>query len=143
MQWKQFNGRVCHLVHFPFYSALANFTKGQKQLMNALWRSFDQEFKPDAVDIQRCGDEVREEIYFAKAQADRQHQDLQKKEGKAAKQRLGSFMSLSKNKLDKIKEMQLQRDQLESSKCSAFHHAKCLLCNRKAKTTTTRIDVFA
>ncbi|KAF4332948.1 ankyrin repeat [Fusarium beomiforme] len=116
MLWKQFSGRVCHPEYFLFYNGPANFTKGQKQLVNALWQSFDQEFKPDVDDIQRCGDEVREEITFAKAQADRQYQELQKKEGETAKQRLGSFMSLSRNKLDKIKEMQLQRDQIESRK---------------------------
>lgn len=119
MQWKQSNGRVCYLLHSG-YDALANFTKGQKQLVKALWQSFDQEFKPDADNIQQRGHEVREEIALAKAHADRQHQDLQKKEGEAAKKRWESLTLLTKTIFGKIEERQVQRDQLEASKFSYF-----------------------
>ncbi|RYP63461.1 hypothetical protein DL771_009254 [Monosporascus sp. 5C6A] len=82
-------------------------------LMKALWQSFDQEFKPDADDIQRCGDEVKEELVLAKAQADYQDQELQKKERELAwghRRKLSSFISGTRVGIDTIKESQLQRD---------------------------------
>ncbi|KAK8109738.1 Vegetative incompatibility protein HET-E-1 [Apiospora kogelbergensis] len=48
-----------------------------QQLFNSLLVSFEQEFKPDLDDIQRYSDSVMQEIQFAKAQADRQDQQLQ------------------------------------------------------------------
>ncbi|RYP92659.1 hypothetical protein DL770_001172 [Monosporascus sp. CRB-9-2] len=81
-------------------------------LMNALWQSFDQEFKPDADDIQRCGDEVKEELALAKAQADHQDQVLQNKEREAAsghRSKLRTFMSVTKDEIDSIKQLHLQR----------------------------------
>ncbi|RYP24628.1 hypothetical protein DL767_008572 [Monosporascus sp. MG133] len=81
-------------------------------LMNALWQSFYQEFKPDADDIQRCGDEVKEELALAKAQADHQDQVLQNKERDAAsglRSKLRAFMSVTKDEIDTVKQLQLQR----------------------------------
>ncbi|KAK3294819.1 uncharacterized protein B0H64DRAFT_195872 [Chaetomium fimeti] len=83
------------------------------QLWNALWQSFEQEFKSDISTIQRCGDEVREEMVLAKAQADLQDQELQKKEIEAAsghRRKLRDMLSRTGNNLDTIKEWQLQQD---------------------------------
>lgn len=63
---------------------------------------------------------MKEELALAKAQADHQDQELQKKEREAAagqRRKLSSFMSVTKNDLDAIKELQLQRDLRRSSKC--------------------------
>jgi hypothetical protein len=63
---------------------------------------------------------VKEELALAKAQADHQDQELQKKEGEAAasqRRKLSSFMSVTKKDLDAVKELQLQRDLRRSSKC--------------------------
>ncbi|KAK6851002.1 hypothetical protein PG987_000636 [Apiospora arundinis] len=49
-------------------------------LMKALHSSFDQEFKPDLDEIQRYGNNVENQIFLAKAQADKQHQKLQETE---------------------------------------------------------------
>ena len=63
--------------------------------------------------IQRCGDEVKEEIVLAKAQADLQDQELQKKEREAAsghRRKLRDILSRTGNDLDTVKEWQLQQD---------------------------------
>ncbi|KAK8099051.1 uncharacterized protein PG998_012292 [Apiospora kogelbergensis] len=48
-----------------------------QQLFNSLLVSLEQEFKPDLDEIQQYSDSVMQEIQFAKAQADRQEQQLQ------------------------------------------------------------------
>ncbi|KAK3898976.1 hypothetical protein C8A05DRAFT_46840 [Staphylotrichum tortipilum] len=82
------------------------------QFLNALWQSFEQEFKSDIGMIQRCGDEVREEISLAKARAEFQDQELQKKEREAAsghRRTLRDMLSRTGNGLETIKELQLQQ----------------------------------
>ncbi|KAK2471615.1 hypothetical protein H9L39_16606, partial [Fusarium oxysporum f. sp. albedinis] len=56
----------------------------QKQLRVAFFQSFEQEFEPDASDIRKMGENVKDEINLAKAQTDRQDQMLQKEERVAA-----------------------------------------------------------
>jgi hypothetical protein len=88
-------------------------------LLNALWRSFEEEFKSDISMIQRCGDEVKEEIVLAKARADLQDQELQSKEREAAsgyRRKLRDVLSRTENNLDTIKEWQLQQDGRRSGK---------------------------
>ncbi|SCV61374.1 uncharacterized protein FFFS_15943 [Fusarium fujikuroi] len=87
----------------------------QKQLMAAF--RFEQEFEPDASDIRRMGKNVKEEINFAKAQADRQDQMLQEKERVAAskqRSRLRKFIPKVESELDTIKELQVQRSTRQS-----------------------------
>ncbi|KAI1026507.1 hypothetical protein LB504_013128, partial [Fusarium proliferatum] len=89
----------------------------QKQLMAAF--RFEQEFEPDASDIRRMGKNVKEEINFAKAQADRQDQMLQEKERVAAskqRSRLRKFIPKVESELDTIKELQVQRSTRRSIK---------------------------
>ncbi len=67
--------------------------------------------------IQRCGDEVREEIVLAKARADLQDQELQRKEREAAsghRRKLRDILSRTGNDLDTVKEWQLQQDKRRS-----------------------------
>ncbi len=67
--------------------------------------------------IQRCGDEVREEIVLAKARVDSQDQELQKKEREAAsvhRRKLRDILSRTGNDLDTVKEWQLQQDKRQS-----------------------------
>jgi hypothetical protein len=67
--------------------------------------------------IQRCGDEVREEIVLAKARADSQDQELQKKEREASsghRRKLRDILSRTGNDLDTVKEWQLQQDKRRS-----------------------------
>jgi DNA-binding transcriptional regulator GbsR (MarR family) len=88
-----------------------------KQLMAAF--RFEQEFEPDASDIRRMGKNVKEEINFAKAQADRQDQMLQEKERVAASKqrlRLRKFVPKVERELDTIKELQVQRSTRRSIK---------------------------
>ncbi|KAH6621546.1 hypothetical protein B0J18DRAFT_229761 [Chaetomium sp. MPI-SDFR-AT-0129] len=63
--------------------------------------------------IRRCGDEVREEIGLAQAQADFQDQELQKKEREAAsghRRKLGDLLSRTGHDLETIKGWQLQQE---------------------------------
>ncbi|KAK4164976.1 ankyrin repeat-containing protein [Cladorrhinum sp. PSN259] len=83
------------------------------QLLNALWQSFEQEFKSDISSVQWCGKEVRREIELAKAQADRQDQELRRKESEAATghwHKVRNILSRTGSELDTIKEGQLQQD---------------------------------
>ncbi|KAG7291980.1 hypothetical protein NEMBOFW57_002009 [Staphylotrichum longicolle] len=87
------------------------------QLLNALWQSFEQEFKSDISTIQKCGDEVREEITLAKARADFQDQELQRKEREAAsgsRRKFKAMLSRTGNDLETIKEWQLQQEKRRS-----------------------------
>jgi len=62
--------------------------------------------------IQRCGNEVREEIGLAKARADFQDQELQKKEREAAsghRRKIRDMMSRTGHDLETIKGWQLQQ----------------------------------
>jgi hypothetical protein len=80
---------------------------GPKQVLNAFWQSFEQEFKSDIGMIQRCGDEVRGEMVLAKAQADLQDQELQRKEREAAsghRRKLREILSRTGDNIDTIKE---------------------------------------
>jgi hypothetical protein len=67
--------------------------------------------------VQRCGDEVREEITLAKARADFQDQELQKKEREAAsgyRRKFKEMLSGTGKDLDTIKEWQLQQEKRRS-----------------------------
>jgi hypothetical protein len=91
---------------------------GQKQLRVAFFQSFEQEFEPDASDIQKKGKKVKDEIYLAKAQSDRQDQMLQEKERVAAskqRSRLRRFIPKVESELHTIKELQVQRSTRRSS----------------------------
>jgi Skp family chaperone for outer membrane proteins len=91
---------------------------GQRQLLNAFWQSFEQEFKPDMEEIQKSGEEVKEEIAFAQAQADRLDRELQDKERAAAsrqRSKLGKFIGNTREDLETIKKMQLQQSKRRSS----------------------------
>jgi len=92
---------------------------GQSQLLNSFWQSFEQEFRPDISQIQRCGNEVKEEIALAKARADHQEQELRKKESEAAsgqRWKLRDMLSRAGGELETIKEWQLQQNKRRSSK---------------------------
>ncbi|RDA94437.1 hypothetical protein CP533_2254 [Ophiocordyceps camponoti-saundersi (nom. inval.)] len=91
----------------------------QRQIVNSLWQSFEMEFQSDADAIQGCGKEVKAEVALAKAQADRQDQELQKKEREAASKSrltLNGFMSKANDGIDNIRQEQLQRDQRRARK---------------------------
>jgi hypothetical protein len=67
--------------------------------------------------IERCGDEVKEEIALAKARVDSQDQELQREEIKAAsgyRHKLKDALSWMGNDLDTVKEWQLQQNKRRS-----------------------------
>ena len=85
-----------------------------QQLFNSLLVSFEQEFKPDLDDIQRYSDSVMQEIQFAKAQADRQDQQLQvieRQEAQRNRTLMGRLTARADDKLKKIHEMQIQKEE--------------------------------
>ncbi|RYO82406.1 hypothetical protein DL764_009606 [Monosporascus ibericus] len=123
-------------------------------LMNALRQSFAEEFKAHADDIQRQGDEVREELALAKAQADHQDRELQEKERELAsghRRKLSSFISGTKVDIETIKESQLQRDlrhsrqqrQLLLDKLSSYDHLSPFREARKKRHCSTAEWIFS
>ncbi|KAK4172309.1 hypothetical protein QBC36DRAFT_294484 [Triangularia setosa] len=84
----------------------------QKQLWNAFFQGFNQEFKPYVDDIQKLGKEAKDEIALAKAHADCQDQKLQEKERVAQsrqRSRVKRFIPKAEKELETIKELQLQQ----------------------------------
>ncbi|RCI15228.1 hypothetical protein L249_6927 [Ophiocordyceps polyrhachis-furcata BCC 54312] len=111
--------RPCLSIPFSRKRALADPYQGQKQLVNVLWHSFRIEFKPDIDAVEASGKEVKAEVALAKAQADRQDQELQRKERESASESrstLGRFMFRARDDLDTIRQQQLQRDQRRARK---------------------------
>ncbi|RWA09085.1 hypothetical protein EKO27_g6023 [Xylaria grammica] len=83
------------------------------QIFQALWNSFEQEFKPDLDNIERCSNKVKEEIALAKAQADAQEHQLQASEReKASKNRRTArgFFSRTDTTLNNMGEWRVQSD---------------------------------
>jgi CII-binding regulator of phage lambda lysogenization HflD len=112
-------------AHAPIWVLTANLTKGQTQLINALWQSFNLEFKADADDIQRHGDSVKEELALAKAQADHREQELQQMERELAsvhRRNLSSLIPRIRDGIKTMMESQLQEELRYSSKCYWFQH---------------------
>ncbi|KAK8023696.1 Vegetative incompatibility protein HET-E-1 [Apiospora rasikravindrae] len=90
-----------------------------QHILKSILSSFEQEFKPDVNEVQRYSDSIEHEIHFAKAQADRQDQQLQAMERQeASKSRIliDRFTGRADEKLRRMQEMQLQRDERESRK---------------------------
>ncbi|KAK8070548.1 hypothetical protein PG997_010751 [Apiospora hydei] len=89
-----------------------------QHILKSLWSSFEQEFKPDIDEVQRYSDSVEQEIHFAKAQADQQDQQLQvmeRQEALKSRSLIDRFTGRADEKLRRMHEMQLQRDQREST----------------------------
>lgn len=89
---------------------------GHKQILNSLRQSFPSEFELDQLEIERCGKEVREEIQLAKAQEDREYQDLQQKQIEFAKKGRIEQLFHSKLSLRKLEELEAKQDQLQLRK---------------------------
>lgn len=95
-----------------------SLTAGQKQLTNAFWQSFDQEFKPYVNEIRYLAKEVTSEIKLARELVHSQEQKLQVMERAAeSKQRstFRKFIPAVEKDLDEIKELQLQQFKRRSS----------------------------
>lgn len=70
--------------------------------------------------IQRLSKDVRDELGLAKAQADRQDQqlqDIERKEAASSRWELNKFFKRADDKLDKLSG-HLQRDERRASKCA-------------------------
>lgn len=88
------------------------------KLLKAFWESFEQEFKPDMDDIQRCSADVKADLALAKAHADHRDQQLQSRERKrqsGTRQKLHKFISRTDDKLDNL---ELERDQQRAGECA-------------------------
>ncbi|KAK7946207.1 uncharacterized protein PG986_010528 [Apiospora aurea] len=88
-----------------------------QHILKSLLSSFEQEFKPDVDEVQWYSDSVEQEIHFAKAQADRQDQQLQAMEREEAlkgRTLVDRFTGRVEAKLMRMHDMQLQKDERES-----------------------------
>ncbi|KAK8014806.1 hypothetical protein PG990_008102 [Apiospora arundinis] len=96
-------------------------------LMKALHSPFDQEFKPDLDEIQRYGNNVENQIFLAKAQADKQHQKLQETERvEASKSRAVAREHITRTDLtlSTLQNSQIQSD-LEKSRKQGSEQEGC------------------
>lgn len=92
---------------------------GPSQAFNALWRSFQTEFEPFVAEVKRCSKNVEEEVSLAKAQADRQEQQLQLRERGAAsegRKLWQSYITKSGKENEEFRKWRIQRDERNASK---------------------------
>ncbi|ETS82029.1 hypothetical protein PFICI_07031 [Pestalotiopsis fici W106-1] len=85
----------------------------QMQVAQALRMSFDKEFKPDLEDIERCSNNIKEEMIFAQAQAIQRHQKQQviaQREAAKGRSKMNRFFSRTDRSLHKMEDRQLQND---------------------------------
>lgn len=99
-QWKPPPVHVCQLNLSLIKPYLTR--EGATCLFNSLWESIEREFRPDADDIERRSIDIKEALSLAKAQADRQNQQLQSRkheEGSKA-ERLKSYFPWKSNPVE-------------------------------------------
>ena len=88
-------------------------------VLNALWRSLEDELKPETSKIYELSQDVEQQILLAKFESDLQEQRLQQKERQASsdhRNRFTSFLSRSEKEQDDFREWQLQQDLTKISK---------------------------
>lgn len=103
--------------------------------------SFEQEFKQDAIEIERCRNEVEQEIKFATAQAVMRTQQIVQLEAQNSKKSgnlLSRFRQETTTKLDDLKEMQLLRDEEAASKSCFLKRAKKILIFTNGRISEAR-----
>ncbi|ORY61553.1 uncharacterized protein BCR38DRAFT_373468, partial [Pseudomassariella vexata] len=122
----------------------------QNQVIQAFWKSFEQEFRPDKDNIQRCSDDVKTAIDLAKAQADLQDQQLQAQERKEAlktRRTLKNFISRHDSQLDQLRlqsterQMRIRRQSLLDG-LSSYNHQRPLEQSRRKRYSDTTDWIF-
>ncbi|KAI0111099.1 hypothetical protein GGR51DRAFT_547299 [Nemania sp. FL0031] len=115
----------------------------QYQVLQAFYRSFDQEFQSDKDDIRRYSDRVKDAIYSAKAHIDEQERQLQVQDRKAALETRNSFKAyITRNQREKdeeseqrlkrnIRKIQDRKQQLLETLCA--HRPERLLKHNQRK----------
>ncbi|RYP58479.1 hypothetical protein DL770_010415 [Monosporascus sp. CRB-9-2] len=91
------------------------------QIIRAVWKSSEQEFKSDMDSIQGYSDDVKDAIALAKAQADAQDQQLQaleRKEASESRRKLSTFFSRHDSQVDQIRKWQIQKNERQIPKSS-------------------------
>ncbi|KAI0548370.1 hypothetical protein F4679DRAFT_574172 [Xylaria curta] len=89
-----------------------------KQLLQAFWSSFEQEFKPDIDNIQKYSNQVKEEITLAQAQVDSQEQQLQaleREEASVTRSTARKFFLRTDDRLNQMREWQVQSNERKKS----------------------------
>ncbi|KAI0006553.1 hypothetical protein F4779DRAFT_557782 [Xylariaceae sp. FL0662B] len=110
-----------------FHAAIVRCCKHVVEVVRRPWhgqfltllKSFEQEFSNDADDIHQCSADVKREIYLAKAQADKQDQELQVRERAMAatdRKAMKRFFARHDDNLNRTHELILQREKRETRK---------------------------
>jgi hypothetical protein len=92
---------------------------GQRQLFQALYSSFHQEFQSDTDDIRRCSDDVKEAISLAKAYIDEEERQLQIKERNEAlrsRNLLTTWLGRKKTEDDTLRELLARQEERSERK---------------------------
>ncbi|KAI0538686.1 hypothetical protein GGR58DRAFT_512830 [Xylaria digitata] len=114
----------------------------QKQVLNAFWNSFEQEFKPDIDDIQRFSNHVKEEIALTQAQADSQEQKLQAMEREnASLNRLNARKFFSRTDKSNTRKTRKRRQRLLDA-LSTYDHLRALKQSRLKRYKNTSDWIF-
>lgn len=91
----------------------------REQVFRAFWNSFEQEFKPDIDNIQRCSNHVKERIALAQTLVNLQEQQLQaleREKASTSRSAARKFFLRTDNRLDKIQELQVQSNARKTRK---------------------------
>ncbi|KAI0976277.1 hypothetical protein F4678DRAFT_482490 [Xylaria arbuscula] len=120
-----------------------------KQLLQAFWNSFEQEFKPDIDSIQKCSKNVKDEIGLAQAQAYSQEQHLQALERENAslnRSTAQKFFSRTDKRLHQIREWEIQRNARKEhqilDELSTYDHLRSLKQSRLKRHKNTSNWIF-
>lgn len=105
-------GRSASMYETALLRLSIRLTKpGREQVFRAFWNSFEQEFKPDIDNIQRCSNHVKERIALAQTLVNLQEQQLQaleREKASTSRSAARKFFLRTDNRLDKIQELQVQ-----------------------------------
>lgn len=105
--------RPCTRLLYRSHPNIALTNTGRKQLLQAFWSSFEQEFEQDIKTIRSRSDDVKEEIALAQAQINAQEQQLQAMERENAslsRSVATKFFSRSDTRLKKLHEWEIQKN---------------------------------
>lgn len=92
---------------------------GARQALSSIWNSFEQEFSSDKNDIRALSKRVKYEIALAKTSAyhqDQQLRDIDQQQARESRRHMFSFARKANNKLENIRNQQLQEDRRKARK---------------------------
>jgi len=97
---------------------------GQRQLFQAFYSSFHQEFRPDADDIRNRSDDVKQAIGLAKAHIDERERQLQIKErfdALGSRKLLKTFLGRRKTEDETLRKLLVRKEERRERESQALN----------------------